>query len=148
MTQLTSFGQFITHDATAEGPVFGWDASLEPVAGTQFSKVGPNTYRIRIANDAAGQVITHVEPLPSKRPTCTGTVNMNIVQLLQAIAPLITLSPADAGAINWLIDSLQIQCVDLQWALNKIGAENWGVWTSWVKLLITEVETASGCTCH
>lgn len=64
--QLTSFGQFISHDATTEGPVFGWDASLEPVAGTQFQKVGANTYRIRIPNDGAGQVVTHVEPLPSK----------------------------------------------------------------------------------
>ncbi len=148
MTQLTSFGQFVSHDSSTEGPVFGWDAGLEPVAGTQFQKVGPNTYRIRIPNDGAGQVITHVEPLPTKRPSCSGTVNMNIVQLLTAIAPLITISPEDAGEINWLIDSLQIQCVDLQWFLNRIAAKNWGQWTSWVKLLVSEIEAASGCTCH
>ena len=147
MQRLTSFGQFVTHDATTEGPVYGWDAGLEPVAGTQFQKVGPNTYRIRVPNDAAGQVVTHVEPLPTKRPVCTGTVNMNIVQLLQAIAPLITVSPQDAGEINALIDSLQIQCVDLKYFLDKIAGEDWGGWTSWVQFLVTEVEAAAGCNC-
>ncbi|MGZ3429492.1 MAG: hypothetical protein ACXVCV_22735, partial [Polyangia bacterium] len=70
LTQLTSFGQFISHDAATEGNVFGWDAGLEPVAGTTFQKVGVDTYRIRIPNDGAGQVVTRVEPLPTKRPTC------------------------------------------------------------------------------
>jgi hypothetical protein len=148
LTQLTSFGQFVTHDATTEGNVFGWDASLEPVAGTTFQKVGVNTYRIRIPNDGAGQVITHVEPLPSKRPTCSGTVDMNIVQLLNAIAPLVSVSPECAGEVNALIDSLQIECVDLQEVLNKVVALDWGNWTSWVKFLVAQVEAASGCNCN
>ena len=147
LTQLTSFGQFVSHDASVEGPAYGWDASLEAVTGTAFEKVGPNTYRLQIPNDAAGKVVTHVEALPTVRPTCSGTVNMNIVQLLQSIAPMLTTSPADAGEINTFIDSLQIQCVDLAYELNKIGALNWGTWQSWVKLLITEIEAASGCTC-
>jgi hypothetical protein len=146
--ELTAFGQYISHDSTAEGPVFGWDASLEPVAGTQFMKVGTNTWRIRIPNDKAGQVITHVEPLPSKRPVCSGTVNMNIVQLLQNIAPLIQVDNEDANEINALIDSLQIECVDLKWALDKITAKDWGQWTSWVKFLAAQVLTASGCSCQ
>jgi hypothetical protein len=148
LTQLTSFGQYFTHDSTAEGPVFGWDASLEPVNGTTFQKVGPNTYRIRVPNDGAGQVVTHVEALPTKRPTCAGTVDMNIVQLLKAIAPLIDISPEDAGEINALIDSLQIECVDLQWFLNKIGAHDWGCWSSWIKFLIDQINAASGCKCN
>src|SRR5262249_42502691 len=52
---LTSFGQYVSHDANTEGPVFGWDASLEPVSGTSFQKVGVNTYRLRIPNEGAGQ---------------------------------------------------------------------------------------------
>jgi hypothetical protein len=147
LTPLTSFGQFVSHDATTEGPAYGWDASLEPFAGTGFQKVGVDTYRLQIPNDAAGQVVTHVEALPTKRPTCSGKVNMSIIDLLRAILPLITVSPADAAEINALIDSLQIQCVDLNYALSKISGENWGGWTSWVKTLVTEVELASGCTC-
>jgi hypothetical protein len=147
MQRLTSFGQFISHDTSAEGPVYGWDAGLEPVAGTEFHKVGPNTYRIRIPNDGAGQVVTHVEPLPNKRPVCTGTVNMDIVELLQAIAPIITISAEDAGEINAFIDSLQIECVDLKRFLDKIAAEDWGGWTSWVQLLVGEVASAAGCNC-
>lgn len=146
--ELTSFGQYISHDSTTEGPVFGWDASLEPVAGTQFTKVGTNTWRIRIPNDKAGQVITHVEPLPSKRPVCSGTVNMNIVELLKNIAPLIQVDNEDANELNALIDSLQIECVDLKWALDKITAKDWGQWTSWVKFLATQVLGASGCQCR
>jgi hypothetical protein len=148
LTRMTSFGQFISHDSNAEGPVYGWDASLEPMAGTQFQKVGVDTYKIRIANDGAGQVVTHVEPLPTKRPVCSGSVNMNIVQLLTAIAPLVQVSPECAGEINGLIDSLQIQCVDLQHVLDKIVALDWGQWSSWVKFLVQQVETASGCKCN
>ncbi|MGZ3443322.1 MAG: hypothetical protein ACXVDD_27565, partial [Polyangia bacterium] len=74
--------------------------------------------------------------------------DMNIIQLLKSIAPLITISSEDAGEINALIDSLQIQCVDLQWILNKIVGENWGSWTSWVKFLVAQVEVASGCKCN
>ena len=73
---------------------------------------------------------------------------MNIVQLLQSIAPLIIVSNEDAGEINALIDSLQIQCVDLAWFLDKIAAKDWGTWTSWVKFLVTQVEVASGCNCQ
>jgi len=148
LTQLTSFGQYVTHDATTEGAVYGWDASLEPLGSAQFQKVAPNTYRVRIPNDGSTQVVTRVEPLPTKRPTCSGTVDMDIVQLLKSIAPLITLSPACAGEINALIDSLQIECVDLQMILNKIVALDWGTWTSWVKFLVAQVEAASGCKCN
>jgi hypothetical protein len=121
---------------------------LEPLGSTQFQKVAPNTYRIRIPNDGAGQVVTHVEPLPTKRPTCSGTVDMDIVQLLKSIAPLISLSPECAGEVNSLIDSLQIECVDLQEILNKVVALDWGTWTSWVKFLVAQVEAASGCKCN
>jgi hypothetical protein len=148
LVPLTSFGQFVSHDASTEGNVFGWDASLEPFGSTNFQKIGVDTYRIRIPNDAAGQVVTHVEPLPSKRPTCSGTVNSDIVSLLKAIAPLIKISGEDAGEINALIDSLQIQCVDLQWFLNKILAEDWGSSSSWVRFLVTEIEQTSGCKCN
>jgi hypothetical protein len=149
LTQLTSFGQFISHDAATEGNVFGWDAGLEPMAGTTFQKVGVDTYRIRIPNDGAGKVVTRVEPLPSKRPTCSGKVDMNILQLLSSIAPLITVSPEDAGEINALINSFQIECVDLKWALDKIVSKDcWGSWTSWVKFLVAQVQTASGCKCN
>jgi hypothetical protein len=148
LTRMTSFGQFVSHDANTEGPVFGWDAGLEPAPGTQFQKIGVDTYKIRIPNDKAGQVVTHVEPLPTKRPTCSGTVNMNIVQLLSSIAPLVAVSPECAGEINWLVDSLQIQCVDLQWILNKVVALDWGQWTSWVKFLVSQVEASSGCKCN
>src|SRR6185312_12279842 len=116
LTRMTSFGQFISHDSSTEGPVYGWDAN--------------------------------VEPLPIKRPVCSGTVNMNIVQLLTAIAPLVQVSPESAGEINGLIDSLQIQCVDLQYVLNKIVALDWGVWSSWVKFLVQQVGAASGCKCN
>jgi hypothetical protein len=146
--QLTSFGQFITHDATTEGNVFGWNASLEPLAGTPFQKVGPSTYRIRIPNDGAGRVITRVEPLPSKRPTCSGTVNEDIISLLKAIAPLITIDFEDAGEINALIDSLQIECVDLQAFLTHIDSQNWGSWQSWIHYLITQIEATDGCNCN
>src|SRR5262249_9741432 len=144
---LTSFGQYVSHDANTEGPVFGWDASLEPVSGTSFQKVGVNTYRLRIPNEGAGQVVTHVEALPTQRPTCAGTVDMDIVRLLKAIAPLIQVSSEDAGEINALIDSLQIECTDLQWFLNKIVAHDWGKWTSWVKFLVVQIEASSGCKC-
>jgi hypothetical protein len=147
LTPMTDFGQFITHDATTEGNVFGWNASLEPFGKTQFSKVGVDTYRIRIADDGVGQVVTHVEPLPTKRPTCSGTVDSNIVALLQAIAPLITVSAEDAGEINTLIDSLQIECEDLQEVLNKIDAGHWGAWQSWIHYLVTQVERTDGCDC-
>lgn len=148
LTRMTSFGQFISHDSTTEGPVYGWDANLEPMPGTQFQKVGVDTYRIRIPNDKAGQVVTHVEPLPTRRPVCSGTVNMNVVQLLSSIVPLVQVSPECAGEINGLIDSLQIQCVDLQHFLNKILALDWGQWNSWIKFLVQQVEAASGCKCN
>ena len=73
---------------------------------------------------------------------------MNIVQLLQSIAPLIVVSNEDAGEINALIDSLQIQSFDLASFLDKIAAKDWGTWTSWVEFLVTQVEVASGCNCQ
>jgi len=148
LQELTSFGQYVSHDAATEGPVYGWDASLEPVAGTDFKKLAYNTWRIKVPNDGAGQVVTHVEALPTKRPTCSGTVNMDVVQLLQAIAPLVKLSAEDAGEINAFIDSFQIECVDLAWWLNKVAGGSWGIWTSWVKYLVNETLTASGCHCQ
>ena len=124
LTPMTSFGQYITHDSTTEGNVFGWDAGLEPFNGTAFQKVGVDTYRIQHPERRRGHVVTHVEPLPTKRPTCSGTVNMDILSLLKAIAPLIVVDPVSANEINGLIDSLKIQCVDLHELLTKIdGAQ-------------------------
>jgi hypothetical protein len=147
LTPMTSFGQWVTHDASTEGNAFGWDANLEPAGNTAFQKVGPNTYRIRIPNEGSGQVVTHVEPLPTKRPTCSGAVDLDIVTLLKAIAPLITISSENAGEINALIDSLAIECEDLQELLTKIDNGHWGGWQSWIHYLVTQVEATDGCHC-
>jgi hypothetical protein len=147
LTPMTSFGQYVTHDATTEGNVFGWNAGLEPSGTTPFQKVGIDTYRIQIPNDGVGHVITRVEPLPTKRPVCSGTVNMDIVSLLKAIAPLIKVDGEDANEINALVDSLQIECVPLFEILTKIDAMDWGAWKSWVHYLITQVEATDGCHC-
>jgi hypothetical protein len=147
LTPMTSFGQFVTHDAGTEGKVFGWNAGLEPFGNTPFQKVGVDTYKIQIPNDGAGQVVTRVEPLPTKRPVCDGDVDMDIVTLLQSLAPLISLDHDDAGEINGLINSLHIACVPLHEILAKLDKLPWGGWQSWIHYLITQIELTDGCHC-
>ena len=52
------------------------------------------------------------------------------------------------GEINSLIDSLQIECVDLQAFLTHIDSQNWGSWQSWIHYLITQIEATDGCNCN
>ncbi len=137
---MSSYGNFVTHDYQKEGAVYGWDAHLEGA-----TQVGPHTYRVYVPNEGRVSVTTSIEALPS--PRCSSAAKPDVVALLQSLAPILTASTKEAQEIKALLALAKVQCVDLYKALDAVAAANWGIWNSWVQLLVTEIKAASGCNC-
>ena len=89
--------------------------------------------------------VTSIEALPS--PRCSSAAKPDVVALLQSLAPILTASTKEAQEIKALLALAKVQCVDLYKALDAVAAANWGIWNSWVQLLVTEIKAASGCNC-
>jgi MYXO-CTERM domain-containing protein len=63
------FGYFVDHD----GPFFGFEHSIEGVEGAKLEKIGPDFYRLTIANDRSAKVKTRIAALeepPKQEPPC------------------------------------------------------------------------------
>lgn len=139
---MTSYGNFVTHD----GKNYGWDAMLE-----YADKIGNNTYRLWVPNDGTAVVTTHIEALDN--PRCQGNVTGDVHKLLASLEEVVEQSSAYwASQLDPFTkacggDKSAAQCDDLYRVLRDIGLVDWGCWSSWVKSLITQIETNSGCKC-
>lgn len=138
---MTSYGNFVSH----QGALYGWDALLEGA-----EKVGKDTYRIWLDNNATGVVTTHIEAL--EHPRCQGTVTLGVVDLLASLVQVLEqTNPYWAGQINQVIAScdanVTVQCDDLNRLLDDVAQLDWGVWSSWVQSLIAQIKANTGCSC-
>jgi hypothetical protein len=138
---MTSYGNFVVHDYKGEGPVYGWDATLEGA-----EKLGPTTYRIFVPNEGRASVKTHIEALPN--PRCEGNVKPSMIaELVKGLNGLLVSSPSSQKKLSDCVRPAVIRCIDLFQVLNEIDDVDWGTWDSWISLIVKQIKAASGCHC-